>query len=128
MVPRLIDYVNQSILVSIPVLHTDVKCRSYTLKGVELQGLWLQSEELLKELLGDDEGEGTYALAPAFVSFSHIAFIVLSAAPVRKLAGFPASLRNAPPPAQPADSAGHKSTRADTRKDSEPAPKRKRGR
>jgi hypothetical protein len=94
MIPRLIDYLNQSILVSIPVLHSDVKCRSYTLMGLELQGLWLQSEELLQDLLDNEQGEDAPAPTPAFVSFSHIAFVVLSA-PVRKVAGFPASLRSA---------------------------------
>jgi hypothetical protein len=91
MVPRLADYLNQSILVSIPVLHSDVKCRSYILVGLDLQGLWLQSDELLRDV-SDEAEKGTPASTPVFVPFSQIASVVLSA-PARKIAGFPASLR-----------------------------------
>ena len=114
MVPKLIDYLRQSVLVSIPALHSDIRCRSYTLVGVELQGLWLQSEELLDDLL-DDEAQSAPSSTPVFVPFSQIAGIVL-AAPSRKVAGFPASLRTpAAPPAQR------------TVKDSDAAHKKKRG-
>jgi hypothetical protein len=131
MIPRLVEYLNQTILVSIPALRSDVKCRSYTLVGVELQGLWLQSEELLRDLTADERGEGAPAGTPAFVSFSHIAFVVLPA-PVQKLAGFPASLRSAaslPPDvhAAAARNAEHKRTRDAALEDAEAARKRKRG-
>jgi hypothetical protein len=130
MVPRLADYLSQTILVSIPVLHSDVKCRSYTLVGVELQGLWLQSDELLRDVL-DEAGEGTPASTPAFVPFSHIACVVL-AAPGRKIAGFPASLRTpaTPPQQAPAPAVRHvekKRPRADADKGADVAQKRKRG-
>ena len=130
MVPRLADYLNQSILVSIPVLYSDVKCRGYTLVGVELHGLWLQSDELLRDVL-DEAGEGTPASTPVFVPFSHIACVVL-AAPSRKFAGFPASLRTPATPPQQAPAPAiprteQKRVRADADKGTAAAKKRKRG-
>lgn len=130
MVPRLTDYLNQTILVSIPVLHSDVKCRSYTLIGVELQGLWLQSEELQRGLTATDEGNAALESMPAFVSFSHVAFVVLPA-PVRKVAGFPDSLRtesSASAHAQAAAGRGAERKRVrEAHKDSEAAHHKKRG-
>lgn len=118
MVPRLVDYLNQSILVSIPVLHSEVKCRSYILVGADLQGLWLQSEALLHELF-DVHGEVPPASTPVFVPFSHIAFVVVSAPP-RKIAGFPASLRTPVAAPTQAPTAAGRST-----KETEVAHKRK---
>ena len=46
MTPNLSKYVNKTILVSIPVLSEDTKCKPYTLIGIELIGLWLQSPDL----------------------------------------------------------------------------------
>jgi hypothetical protein len=130
MVPRLADHLNQSILVSIPVLHSDVKCRSYILVGVDLQGLWLQSDELLRDV-SDEAENGTPASTPVFVPFSQIASVVLSA-PARKIAGFPASLRTpATPPRQaPAPAirtAKRKRSGADADKGADVAQREKRG-
>jgi hypothetical protein len=129
MIPRLTDYVNQSILVSIPALHSDLKCRAYTLMAVELQGLWLHSEELQRVLTPAQEGETAVEAMPAFVSFSHIAFVVLPA-PVPKIAGFSASLRGDPAVAAHAQAAAARAAERkrgrDAHKDSETAHHKKR--
>ena len=46
MTPNLARYINKTVFVSIPALFDDAVCRPYKLLGAELNGLWLQSEEL----------------------------------------------------------------------------------
>jgi hypothetical protein len=124
MIPRLHDYLNQNILVSIPVLNSDIKCRPYTLLGAELHGLWLQSEELT-DLATTEESDVPAAGAPVFVAFSHIAFVVLPP-PVRKIAGFPASLRAEPSAAAHAQAlVGRAAERKRTRDSEAPGPKKR---
>jgi hypothetical protein len=89
MIPKLVDYLNQTVLVSIPVLHADAKCRSFTLLGVEMQGLWLQDEALVSHLASEATDTPIAAMAPVFVPFSHVAFVLLPA-PVTRVVGFPA--------------------------------------
>lgn len=55
MTQNLTKYVNKTILVSIPTLSGNVKCQPYKLTGVELVGLWLQSEQLASEFLAHEQ-------------------------------------------------------------------------
>jgi hypothetical protein len=71
-------YLNQAIFVSIPALFEDGTALSYTLLGAELNGLWLQSDQLTKRLLGD-EGHQLAQLNPAvFVPFAQIAGVIVA--------------------------------------------------
>lgn len=77
MVPTLSRYLNKTVLVSIPALFEDGTARPYTLLGAEMNGLWLQSEELIDRLLRD-EGRELVKLNPAvFVPFAQIAGVVI---------------------------------------------------
>jgi hypothetical protein len=112
MIPKLADYLNQTVLVSIPVLHSDGKCRSYTLLGVEMQGLWLQDEDLVEHLASVATDASISTTAPVFVPFSHIAFVVLPA-PVTRVSGFEAIKGPPPQPDEPAARSGaHRDTQA----------------
>jgi hypothetical protein len=112
MIPKLVDYLNQTVLVSIPVLHSDGKCRSFTLLGVEMQGLWLQDENLVDHLVSVATDTSIDTTAPVFVPFSHIAFILLPAH-ATKVSGFEAIKGEPPQPDEPlARSATHKDARA----------------
>jgi hypothetical protein len=55
MAPNLAQYLNKTILVSIPALFEDAACRPCKLIAAELNGLWLQSEELNGRLLAHDK-------------------------------------------------------------------------
>jgi hypothetical protein len=44
-------YLNKTVFVSIPALFEDGACRPFKLLGVEIYGLWLQSDELTQRLL-----------------------------------------------------------------------------
>lgn len=78
MTPRLTQYLNKTILVSIPALFEDGACRAYKLLGVEVQGLWLQSEELTRRL-ASKATEGHESLEPAvFVPFTQIAGVMVA--------------------------------------------------
>lgn len=78
MSPNLSRYLNQAIFVSIPELFEDGTALPYTLLGVELNGLWLQSDQLTERLLGD-EGHQLAQLNPAvFVPFAQIAGVIVA--------------------------------------------------
>ncbi len=71
-------YLNKTILVSIPELFEDGKCRAFKLMGAELNGLWLQSDELTQRLLSDDR-QDLASLAPVvFVPFAQIAGVLVA--------------------------------------------------
>src|SRR6185436_1879609 len=73
MMPTFSSHLNKTISVSIPALFEDGAARPYTLLGVEMNGLWLQSVELTDRLLRD-EGRELVKLNPAvFVPFAQIA-------------------------------------------------------
>jgi hypothetical protein len=77
MPPNLVRYLNKTVLVSIPVLFDDGTARPYTLLGAEMNGLWLQSEELTNRLLRDDCA-GLAEMDPAvFVPFAQIAGVLI---------------------------------------------------
>ena len=106
------QYLNKTILVSVPALFEDVRCRACKLVGAELQGLWLESDDLTRSLLADDQ-QGLASAAPVvFVPFAQIAGVLV---PTQ----VPAGLLSAYAPAQP-------TSRAASRKSSVSAPGKKR--
>jgi len=115
MIPKLVDYLNQTVLVSIPALHSDAKCRSYVLLGVEMQGLWLQDEKLVGELTSLATEMSVDARAPVFVPFASIAFVVLPA-PVTKVVGVQGLTHGRPMPAEPPGPAAPAHKRMSTHK------------
>jgi hypothetical protein len=78
MTPKISQYLNKTILVSIPALFDDGHCRAFTLLGVELHGLWLQSDELTKRLLHNDMQMYASAGPVVFVPFAQIAGVLVA--------------------------------------------------
>jgi hypothetical protein len=78
MPPRITQYLNRIVLVSIPALFEDGACRAYRLLGVEVQGLWLQSEELIRRLASDDTKDHESLAPVVFVPFGQIAGVMLA--------------------------------------------------
>jgi hypothetical protein len=77
MTPDVARYLNRTVFVSIPTLFEDGACRPFKLLGAELNGLWLQSDELARRLLPDDRQDFA-SLAPAvFVPFAQIAGVLV---------------------------------------------------
>jgi hypothetical protein len=75
-------YLNKTILVSIPALFEDGACRPYWLLGAELNGLWLQSDDLTSRLLKEDR-QGYASTAPViFVPFAQILAVLIPTKPV----------------------------------------------
>ncbi|GEM_PF-5252547 len=71
------NWIGKPVLVSIPALFDDGKVRSFTLVGVEIHGLWLQSDELTRRLLSKDLS-GYADMAPViFVPFAQIAGVLV---------------------------------------------------
>jgi hypothetical protein len=71
-------------MVSVPALFDDGACRPFTLLGVELHGLWLQSDELTRRLLPHDKQDlATTASVAVFVPFAQIAGVLVSAGPAQ---------------------------------------------
>jgi hypothetical protein len=82
MAPKISQYLNKTILVSIPPLFHDEKCRALTLVGAEATGLWLQSNELATKLLPENRGIYASAKPVVFVPFAQIGgVLVLTGAP-----------------------------------------------
>ena len=78
MPPKLKQYLNHTIMIAIPALFEDGKCRAYTLRAIDEDGLWLESSALLKRLLPEDRQ--TTAINPViFVSAAQIAAVILAA-------------------------------------------------
>jgi hypothetical protein len=72
------QHLNRTILVSIPALFGDGKCRTYTLRGASEQGLWLESDDLSKRLpLATDRQNYAPAGFGAFIPFHQIAGVYL---------------------------------------------------
>src|SRR5580692_12042476 len=80
MAPRLSQFLNRTILVSIPSLFVDGKCRPYKLAGIELYGLWLEGGDLASRLLPDQIQTTAVTAVTAFVPFSQIASVVVAIA------------------------------------------------
>jgi hypothetical protein len=84
MPPRLSQHFNKPILVSLPALFEDARCRPYKLVGAELQGLWLQSDELTRRLLPEKHGDvpkGSLVFVPFAQVGAVLALREVSAAP-----------------------------------------------
>jgi len=79
MTQNLTKYVNKTVLVSIPSLSGDVKCRPYKLTGVELVGLWLQSEQIASGFLAHDQKAQIQMTWAFFVPYSQIACVAVGA-------------------------------------------------
>ncbi len=77
MTPQVSQYINKTILVSIPTLFHDAKCRPLKLIGVEVPGLWLQADELAARLLPDPLQDYASAAPVIFVPFAQIAGILI---------------------------------------------------
>lgn len=98
MTPKVGRFLGQTILVSIPALFGDAVCRPYRLLGLELVGLWLQSEDLSARLL-PEEARDLAATAPmVFVPFAQIAGVLVPTAPAAPPSpGAPAAARQPSP-------------------------------
>jgi hypothetical protein len=60
--PKLSQYINRTVLISIPSLFADGHARPFKLLGVELHGLWLQSDARRPVDLFDDGTRGVCAI------------------------------------------------------------------
>lgn len=74
---NLARYLNKTILVSIPALFDDCTARPYRLLEAEMNGLWLQSEELSDRLLRDGGCELADMAPAVFVPFAQISGVVI---------------------------------------------------
>jgi len=81
MAPNLSKHINETILVCIPALSDDGKCRPYKLTGIELVGLWLASPDLVKTFLTQEHRSQTPLTQEVFIPFSQIACVAVVAAP-----------------------------------------------
>jgi hypothetical protein len=86
MTPKLSQYLNKNVLVSIPALFEDGACRPFRLLGAELHGLWLQSEDLARRLLQEDNHGYASAAPVVFVPFAQIAAVLIATKPVPEVA------------------------------------------
>lgn len=79
MTPKLKQYLNRTILVSIPALFKHGKCQPCTLRFIDADGLWLASAALVDKLLaGQDDADA--ATAPlVYVPNAQIAALILPA-------------------------------------------------
>jgi len=77
MTPKVSQYINKTILVSIPSLFHDGKCRPFKLVGVEMPGLWLQADELASRLLPEAAQNYVDAAPVIFVPLAQIAGVLI---------------------------------------------------
>jgi hypothetical protein len=82
MAPSLGKYVNKTILVSIPPISGDVRCRPYKLTGVELIGLWLEGADLARDFLALEHKSDTPTTWTFFIPYSQIACVAIGTTPV----------------------------------------------
>src|SRR5215469_1481500 len=106
MAPSLGKYLNKTILVCIPVLSADEKCRPYKLTGIELFGLWLEGADLTSRFLADEYKPSTQVTWDVFIPFSHIACIAIATASAATPPDQPASADQSQVPHEPAPPAG----------------------
>jgi hypothetical protein len=106
MTPKIGQLQGSTVLVSIPALFSDGAGRPYTLLGLELHGLWLQSDELNDRLLTEDTRDYARAAPVVFVPFAQIAGVLVPTAPVGALPpGAPPPMRRRRP-RQPPENQG----------------------
>jgi hypothetical protein len=108
---NLSKYLNKTILVSTPALSGDAKCRPHKLIGIELIGLWLESDNLSGGFLTDEYRSHASVSWSFFVPFSQIA-CVAAATPRGPIS---TSQGKAPaPPAKPPAAPGSSSSASTT--------------
>ena len=76
--PNVTRYLNKTVFVSIPAIFEDRACRAYKLLGVELNGLWLQSDQLTERLLPRDYEDIAFCAPATFVPFAQIAGVMVA--------------------------------------------------
>jgi hypothetical protein len=81
MTPKVSQYINKTILIAIPVLFDDGRCRPFKLIGVEVPGLWLQANDLAERLLPEAMQNYVTAEPVIFVPFAQIAGVVIPTRP-----------------------------------------------
>ena len=87
MTPNLSRFLGKVILVSIPAMAGDTKCQPFTLKGVELIGLWLESAGLSDAFLKDEHRAHASVRWSFFVPFTQIACVAIAVAEAPSQAG-----------------------------------------
>jgi len=96
MVNMLGHQVGKTVLVSMPSLFDNGRLLPCRVLGIEISGLWLQSEKLMNTLAPDVD---VYRMAKIFVTFTQIAFLIEQAS-VRAPAVTPKQEAARPAPAQ----------------------------
>jgi len=81
MAPSLSRYVNKTILVSIPPISGDIKCRPYKLTGIELIGLWLEGADLARDFLALEQSPHSPTTWTFFIPYSQIACVAVGTTP-----------------------------------------------
>jgi hypothetical protein len=99
MIPNLARYLNKTILVSIPALFDDPVCRPCTLLGAEINGLWLQSDELTQRLLPSESADLARLQPVVFVPFAQMGGVLVATAVPQQPPPAPAA--TCPSPAEP---------------------------
>jgi hypothetical protein len=79
MTPKLKQYLNRSIMISIPALFKHGKCRPYTLQSIEADGLWLASTALVGHLLPEKDNGSAAENSLVYVPNAQIAALILPA-------------------------------------------------
>jgi hypothetical protein len=96
MSPRLKQFLNHSILVSIPALFEEAKCRLCSLRLVEPGGLWLSSDELTARLMPVVDRSAAGSAPAVFVPAGQIAAVVLPSPPMPEVQPVPAARPGSP--------------------------------
>jgi hypothetical protein len=99
MTPKLKQYLNRTVLVSIPSVFKHGRCHPYTLRAIEEGGLWLTSEELLDRLYPDREGTDAARHPLVYVPNAQIAALILPVMPAATTPQSPDPTQGAPPEA-----------------------------
>lgn len=82
MAPKVTQFLNRTVLVSIPGLFDGGAARPFKLLGIEAHGLWLQSEELSRRLLAKEMQDVVAAEPAVFVPFAQIAGVLVATKPL----------------------------------------------
>jgi hypothetical protein len=80
MTPKVGRFLGRTVLVSIPALFGDGVCRPYKLLGLDLHGLWLESDDLSQRLLSEETRDLAQPAPAVFVPFAQIAAVLVPTA------------------------------------------------
>jgi hypothetical protein len=80
MIPNLSGYINKTILVCIPALAEDGKCRPFTLVAIEMIGLWLEGPLLEERYLTHQHRDSAARDWKFFVPYSQLACVAMPTA------------------------------------------------